>query len=664
MIWVRDDPGWQAAAVRFDIGHEPVTDADAVIRAGLEDGPLPAVLASVAHLTGDLSILRDEYRPDLTRVLEPNLGLPEEVLREARDRAAAALARYRDDGSVPARLTEEEITRIVDFVAGGRADPRMVPLFREELSLDGEDRRAPSWNASASAPGRRFVVGIVGAGMSGIVAAHRLVQAGVEVVVLDKNADVGGTWFENEYPGCRVDIQTHFYSYSFAQTEDWPQYYSKQAVLQRYFAAVVEHLGLRDRIRCSTEVTAARWDDGAQQWIVSWRHADGDTGELAVHALVSATGQLNRPLMPDIGGIDDFAGSSFHSARWDHSVALEGRRVAVIGTGASAVQFIPHVAGRASHTTVFQRTPPWVLPVEIYQSDIPASLRWLARHVPQYPRWDRLWIVVRTQEGLLPYTEVDPEWAGDGSSVGPANDLMRQMMTMFLETAVPDPDLRDRVTPRYPPFAKRMAVDDGTYVAALQRPDVSLVTEPIDRITAHGVVTTDGVEHAADVIIYGTGFQASNFLTPMRVTGRGGVDLHERWGGDARAHLGLTVPGFPNLFLMYGPNTNIVVNGSIIYFSECETHYIVESVRLLLEGGLAAMDCRPEAHDASNELVDAANRKRAWGASGVNAWYKNAFGRVSQNWPFNLLTYWERTRAPEPSDYHLTPLNDPIGART
>ncbi len=653
--------------MRFDIRHEPITDDDEVIRAGVADGPLPAVLAAVAHLTGDLSILRDEFRPILGAVLDPNFGLTAETVAAGRDAAAAALARYRDAGSVPARLDEAAIGRILDFVAGGQADPRTVPLMREELSLDGEDRRAPGWDAASLAPGRVFCVGIVGAGMSGIAAAHRLRQAGVEVVVLDKNADVGGTWFENEYPGCRVDIQTHFYSYSFAQTEDWPQYYSRQRVLQEYFAAVVDRFGLREHIRFSTEVTHAGWDDTAQQWVVSWqgtgsRH--GEQGQLRVDALVSATGQLNRPLFPDIPGVGDFAGPSFHSARWDHTVDLDGRRVAVIGTGASAVQFIPHVAEQASHTTVFQRTPPWVLPVEIYQADIPASLRWLSRHVPQYPRWDRLWIVVRTQEGLLPYTEVDPAWTGGDASVGAQNEMMRQMMSLLFEAAVADPALREQLTPRYPPFAKRMAIDDGTYLAALQRPDVSLVTLPIERITPGGVRTVDGIEHEADVLIYGTGFQASNFLTPMRVTGRAGADLHEQWGGDARAHLGITVPGFPNLFLMYGPNTNIVVNGSIIYFSECEARYIVESVRMLLERGLGAMDCRREAHDAYNERIDAGNRARAWGASNVNAWYKNAFGRVSQNWPFNLVTYWEQTRAPDPNDYELTPLHQTIGAPT
>jgi 4-hydroxyacetophenone monooxygenase len=230
---------------------------------------------------------------------------------------------------------------------------------------------------------------------------------------------------------------------------------------------------------------------------------------------------------------------------------------------------------------------------------------------------------------------------------------MRSNLETFYESAFPDPDLRAKVLPSYPPISKRLVLEDGTYAATLQRDDVTLDTTAIAEITERGVRDVDGVEHDYDVIIYGTGFQASKFLTPMRVTGVAGVDLHEQWGGDARAYLGITIPEYPNLFLMYGPNTNIVINGSIIYFSECEAHYIVQSVRMLLEHHKRSMDCRPAVHDDYNERIDAANRARAWGASDVNSWYKNEFGRVAQNWPFNLFEYWKQTRTPDPDDYVL-----------
>jgi 4-hydroxyacetophenone monooxygenase len=640
--------------MRLQHAPEPVTDDDDTIRAAVTDAPLPPLLAAVAALTGDHTILRADLRPDLARVLEPNIGYSDEQVATAQRLAADALIRFRDSGSKPAPpLDEVQLRSLVEFVAGGPVDDEYLPLLEEELALDGDDRRAPRWRKDTIAPDVGFTVGVIGAGMSGLAAAHRLQQAGVSVVVFEKNADVGGTWFENAYPGCRVDIQNHFYSYSFAQTSDWPQFHSQQKVLLDYFRLCADEFDLRALISFDTEVLAARWSDDDQQWHLDVRGPDGRTESHLVHALVSATGQLNRPLMPDIPGIERFQGPWFHSARWDHTVDLEGSRVAVIGTGASAVQFIPIVAEQAAHLTVWQRTPPWLLPVPLYQHDLPAGLRWLLRHVPDYARWDRLWIFAVTQEGLLPLAIVDPEWQPQARSVSALNEMMRSNLETFYESAFPDPDLRAKVLPSYPPISKRLVLEDGTYAATLHRDDVTLDTTAIAEITERGVRDVNGVEHEYDVIIYGTGFQASKFLTPMCVTGVAGVDLHEQWGGDARAYLGITIPEYPNLFLMYGPNTNIVINGSIIYFSECEAHYIVESVRMLLEHDKRSMDCRPAVHDDYNERIDAANRARAWGASDVNSWYKNEFGRVAQNWPFNLFEYWKQTRTPDPDDYVL-----------
>ena len=234
------------------------------------------------------------------------------------------------------------------------------------------------------------------------------------------------------------------------------------------------------------------------------------------------------------------------------------------------------------------------------------------------------------------------------------NEFVRVLLLEYYSREFPEEELRGKVVPQYPPLAKRVVRDNGIWSRTLHRDDVELITDGIAEITEKGIRTVDGVEHVVDVLIYGTGFQASKFLTPLKVVGRDGVDLHERWGGDARAYLGLTIPGFPNLFLMYGPNTNIVINGSIIYFSECEARYIAESVRLLLDGGHRAMDCRQDVHDRFNVGVDAENRKMAWGASTVNSWYKNASGRVAQNWPYSLLEYWQRTKTPDASDYRLT----------
>jgi 4-hydroxyacetophenone monooxygenase len=273
--------------------------------------------------------------------------------------------------------------------------------------------------------------------------------------------------------------------------------------------------------------------------------------------------------------------------------------------------------------------------------------------LPDYTRWDRLWLFWRTHEGLLPAAKVDPDWQLGEESVSTANHMVRLFLTEYLRGEFPEDELFEKIVPDYPPIAKRIVRDNGVWSKTLRADNCTLVTEKIERVTEKGVRTADGVDHTFDVLIYGTGFQASRFLMPMKVTGRDGVDLHERWDGDARAYLGVVVPEFPNLFMLYGPNTNIVINGSIIFFSELEVHYMLGCIRMALEAGKRTAEVRAEVHDAYNEMIDEANSQMAWGASTVSAWYKNAKGRVSQNWPFSLLEYWQRAREPNPDEFAL-----------
>jgi 4-hydroxyacetophenone monooxygenase len=543
----------------------------------------------------------------------------------------------------------------MSFAIGEEIDADYVPLMREELSVTGDDLRAPQWRADELAPDRSFPVAIIGAGMSGILAGHRLKQAGVDVVIYEKNDDVGGTWLENTYPGCRVDVSNHVYSYSFAQRNDWPDYFSPQPELLDYFRTCADEFGVREHIHFGHEVTAMTWSDDDHVWTLEIDGPDGETTHGAC-AVISAVGQLNRPNMPSIVGMDDFAGPSFHSARWDHDVDLDDRNVVVIGAGASAVQFVPYVAEQAAHLSVLQRTPNWFVPVPTYHEPVADGLQWLFRHVPGYAQWYRFWLFWRSSEGLLPACEVDDDWEDLSLSTGVGNAELRALLEQWLNLCYADrPDLHDIVRPMYPPASKRIVLDNGSWSTTMKRDNVTLDGSPIARIEADAVITTDAegreTRHAADVIIYATGFQASKFLTPMKVVGTGGRDLHDVWDGDARAYLGVVHPGFPNFFLCYGPNTNIVVNGSIIYFSECEVHYAVGVIEMLLRNGWASADCRQDVHDAYNERIDAGNLKMAWGVSTVNSWYKAESGRVAQNWPFSLLEYWRQTRAPDPGDF-------------
>lgn len=630
-----------------------ITATDDELRAHLAEAEVPPLLPALAYVTGDLSLLRDDLRPDANLLALPQGGMSAEQQTVARELALGALIRFRDTGSVRATPpSRNELLHMVEHVVGGSGMDAYLPLLEEELSLRGDDRRGPQWHKSDLDPNRDFRVLVIGAGMSGLLCAHRLAQAGIDHVVVEKNDDVGGTWYENTYPGCRVDNPNHNYSYSFAQRHDWPLHYSDQEVLHEYFRECARDFGVLEHIRFCTEVRTATWDDETTTWSVVVEDGDGAQETLDVNAIVSAVGQLNQPHFPEIPGIDTFAGVSFHSARWNHAAPIDGARVAVIGTGASSVQFTPEIAPRAGDLFVFQRTPPWMGPTPDYHEAVPDGQRWLYAHVPTYSEWNRFWMFWRMGDGTLPGVRVDPEWDGANGTVNATNDLMRSLFSSYLEQEFGDrPDLLPHVIPTYPPGAKRLLRDNGVWAGALKRDNVTLVTDEIREITPTGIVTVDGSEYDVDVIIYGTGFRASHFLTPMRVTGVGGVDLHELWAGDARAYLGITIPRFPNLFLLYGPNTNIVINGSIIYFSECGMRYILDGLGLLLRDHHHSLEVRKDVHDEFNERVDAENRMMAWGWSDVHSWYKNEHGRVAQNWPFTLLEYWQRTLALDPDDY-------------
>jgi len=641
----------------FVSGVSPITETDAEIADALLAAELAPLLPALAYLTGDMTLLRDGLRPDPLMLSLPFSGYTDEQQAEIRSLALAALVRYRDGGCVPAPApSDEALLRMTEHTVGGDGMADYLPLLEEELAYKGEDRRAPSWTAEALAPGVDISVVIIGAGMSGILAAHRLQQAGVAFTILDKNDEVGGTWFEAAYPGCRVDNPNHNYSYSSAQRHDWPFHYSPQGVLRDYFRACADHFDVRRHVQFGARVQQSVWSDADQTWTVTYSDADGHDQSLTANIVISAVGQLNRPKFPtEIEGFGSFTGETMHSAQWRPDVSLAGKRVVCIGTGASALQFLPHVAEVASSLVITQRTAPWLAPTPEYHETVPEGLRWLYGHVPSYSEFNRFSIFWRMGDGALEAVRVDPAWESDGGSVNAISDFTRQMLVEYFKAEFDGrPDLLEKVVPNYPVGAKRMVRDNGVWARTLKRPNVELTTDPIARITATGIEMADGTVHEADVILYGTGYEASKFLTPMTVKGREGVDLHEHWQGDARAYLGVAIPGFPNFFCLYGPNTNIVINGSIIYFSECGVRYVLNLVELLLAQKATSLEVRADVHDAFNERVDAENAGMAWGWSSVSSWYKNDLGRVSQNWPFTLLEYWQRTKAADPSEFQLT----------
>jgi 4-hydroxyacetophenone monooxygenase len=633
------------------------TDLASALDAALAEAHLPALLMSLVHLTGDASLLSPERRPVYVPLADGRQGgYSPEVQADLRARARAALTAHFAGAPLPAPPPPETVRRMMDWIAGVDIPAHYADFLTDELQLSGLDTKAPDWSSpTLKAAAGRMKVLVVGAGMSGLLMGIRLKQAGIDFTIVDKNADAGGTWFENVYPGCRVDNPNHMYSYSFEPNHEFPQYYSTQPVLLDYFRRVTDRHALRAHIRFETTVEEAVFDEARGLWRVAVTTRSGDREILEANALVTAVGQLNRPRYPDIEGLETFDGPSFHSARWRHDVDLAGKRVAVIGTGASAFQFVPEIAPKVAHLDIYQRTPPWPLPGPTYHDNVPEGKKWLLEHVPFYGKWYRFWLFWMLTDGFYEAVKADAGWNGPIDTVGQANAELKAMVAAALRAQAEDrPDLLEKIMPGYPIGGKRSLVDNGVWVKALKRDNVDLITTGIERITPTGVVTRDGAEHPADVLIHGTGFHASRFLWPMRIVGRGGVDLETAWNGDARAYLGMTTPGFPNLFMLYGPNTNIVVNGSIIFFSECSVRYIIGALKLLAETGASTLEVRREVHDAFNVRIDAANAMMAWGSPNVNSWYKNATGRVSQNWPFPLVDYWNATVAPNPEDFILT----------
>ncbi len=633
----------------------PVTEDDAFLADALEHASIPTLLVSLVHLTGDASLLNGPIRPGGAMMGDADSGMSTGDKAAVRAMALDALRAYRDRGcTLPPPPSPETVRAMMSFMVGTEVPGEYVPMMLEEMALDGRDARDVEWDDVPVAAREGFRVAIIGAGMSGLLAAIRLEEAGIPYVVLEKNPAVGGTWLENAYPGCRVDVANHFYSYSFAPNHDWSEFFSQRDELHAYFERCADDYGIRAKLRLGTEVLAARFDEAASRWILRLRTADGREEDLVAQAVISAVGQLNRPKLPDIPGRDTFAGPAFHSARWPDGLALDGKRVAVIGTGASAFQLVPEVAKVARQVWVFQRSAPWMVPNPRYHSRVSDAKKWLLTHVPYYARWYRFFLFWPGSDGLMPSLVVDPEWPHPDRAVNAVNDGMRAMFTQFMADQITDdPALLAQVTPAYPPFVKRMLQDNGSWLRALQRANVELVTERIAAIVPEGVRGADGGSWDVDVIVYATGFHANRYLWPMEITGRDGASLRERWGDEPRAYLGITVPDFPNLFCLYGPGTNLAHAGSIIFHSECQVRYVMGCLATLLRGGHATMECRRDVHDAYNARFDARHATLVWSHPGEGSWYKNAAGRVMVVSPWRLVDYWTWTKTPDPADFTL-----------
>lgn len=626
----------------------------AALEAAVAVGNIPTLLLVLVQLTGDLRWLEEPYRPTRSRGLgdNPTGGLDEAVQDEVRAAAVQAIAAWR--AGAPVAVPEPSAELLVQMLGASMGEP--VPLdYADMLAHElGLDDAPPA--ATPPAPGFRAVV--IGAGASGLCAGVHLGRAGIPYTVLERNHDVGGVWHENRYPGAGVDTPSHLYSFSFAPN-DWSRWFAAQHEIRDYFERVADDFGVRENTRFGVEVTAATWDDDAQEWEVTARTAEGEQ-TLRCSVLISAVGAFNKPKVPDIAGLADFRGPVAHTARWPEDLDLTDQRVAVLGNGASAMQLVPAIADRARTVTVFQRSPQWAAPFEQFHQDVPPAVHWLYREVPLYETWYRLRLGWTFNDRIHGALQKDPAWEHPERSISAANDGHRRAFTRYIVEQLGDrQDLLPAVLPTYPPFGKRMLLDNGWF-ATMTRDDVELVTDRVARLTPDAVVTEAGEEHEVDVVVLATGFDVVRFLAPMRVTGRDGRVLHDEWAGDdPRAYLGSTVPGFPNFFTLYGPNLQFGHGGSLLFMIELQLHYVADLLRQVVEQGIGAVECRQDVHDAYNDDVDAAHDRMVWTHPGMDVYYRNSRGRVVVNNPFTVVDFWHRLRHADLAEYVTTPARVP-----
>jgi 4-hydroxyacetophenone monooxygenase len=611
----------------------------------------------LAQITGDDHWLQEPYLPrrDTNLFHDETGGLPSAVQDEVRNAARQVLQDIANNSrSIPHDIDIERFNRMMNVCVAEDVAPEYAPMLLEELGFVNRDVH---WSTPSVSP-NGFKVLIIGAGFAGICAAIKLQALGIPYVVVEKNSDIGGTWFDNNYPDAGVDTPNHFYSYSFAPNTKWKHYFSKRSDIWQYAQDVAEKFNIISHIRFSTEVTTMKWNIESQTWTTTITNS-AQTKDEEFSAVITAVGQLNRPNLAPARGIENFNGDWFHSAHWNHNVDLRGKRVAVIGTGASAMQFMPTLATTAGDVTIFQRSPQWVRPNNDYHRTVSENTMWLLENMPFYAQWYRFGLFWRFGDGLLRTLRRDPEWQFPERSMNRHNDRHREQLTEhLLQELEGRADLIEKCLPDYPPYGKRILVDNNWY-STLRRDNVHLVTSAVDRVTNTGIIDADGDKHDFDVIILATGFQAGNLLSPIDIRGVSGTPLRDVWGvDDPRAYLGITVPDYPNMFVLVGPNTFVAHGGSIIYQAECEMRYVTDCIRHMVENGISSVEVKQDVHDEYNERVDAEHDQLVWSHSGLHSWYRNSKGRVFSPMPWRFVDYWQMTHAFNESEYTVTVKSD------
>ena len=623
------------------------------LSSAIAEGDIRVLLMVLVHMTGDEKWLEPPYKPkrDVRLIPDPDAGVPKEIQHEIR----AAVLNLFANGTPKPVITDpgnELMLRMMRATLGENVTPEYAPLMREEMGFIPRDARWRKQPSGATLAQQHVL--IVGAGVCAIALGVALGRLGIPYTIVEKNDEIGGTWYVNRYPGCGVDTPNHSYSFSFGARNPWTRYFAQRRELLDYLLKVVREHDIRRNVRLNTELVASRWDEGKRRWISTLRTSNGEETFESM-ALVSAIGQLNDPSPARFKGDEDFKGVKVHSALWSDDINLDGKHVAVIGTGATAMQLVPSIADRVASVTVYQRTAQWARPVKGYSDPITDGAQWLLAHLPFYVQWYRFNMFWRYGDGLLPFLRKDPAWPHPDRAVNKGNDRHRQELTEFILSELKDrPDLVEKCVPTYPPYGKRILLDNNWF-RTLTKPNVELVTDPIDRFVPEGIVAADGKLRQHDIVVISTGFKVSEMAARLNITGRDGKGLKQVWGNDnPTAYLGLTVPDFPNLFLMLGPNSGPAHGGSVIFQSECQSRYISACLVEMIENGIAAIDVHPDAHDQYVRNVDAEHEQLIWTHPGMTTYYRNKQGRVFSAMPWRFVDYWQMTHDPDFNHYRKT----------
>lgn len=550
---------------------------------------------------------------------------------------------------------DKALHSLMEMMVGRPVNDYLFQFGKEEANFSHFPRGVewPSGERPEAACASAKVI-VIGAGAAGLVAAIQLRRLGIPFTVIERNHDVGGTWLTNDYPDARVDIASHHYQLSVTRNYPWKHWFATQGELLEYLRSIADDFDLRRDIQFNTELTDARWNEATGQWDVTVRSADGENQTHSAQFLISAAGLFNAPNIPDIPGISDFAGRIFHTTQWQHDYDYTGKRVGIIGVGCTGAQLMPAIARKAGHVSVFQRSPHWVSRMDNYRDPIPDDFQWLMDNVPHYWNWHcfNVFYTLFSDDGAL--QQIDPDWQRNGGLISRKNDLLRENIRQNILSEFPDdPTFAAKMMPEWPPFARRLVVDNGWF-DALKQTNVDLVTDGIEKITANGIVTKEGTLHELDMIVVAGGFKAERYLWPVAYTGRNGVTLEQAWAKDgARSYVGVTMPDFPNMFIIYGPNMQ-ARSGGLFAWLELWARYSLDCIVQTLASGHQTIECRREVFDAYNAQLDAAQDQCIWNMEGARSYYINEHGRQVVNNPLRPSVTYESIRHANLSDYDVS----------